>query len=76
MWKRAYITALLILLCSGCSYSIKEINTSHLDPACVRECSKTYSDCVKGGPAMGSKFETLRACKEAYEICTGTCPAK
>jgi hypothetical protein len=61
---------------SGCAYSISEIDVSNVDPVCARECTKTYSECVSGGNQVGFKTETLRACKEAYEACIETCPAK
>ncbi len=60
---------------SGCAYSIKEIDVSKSEPICVRECSNNYSSCVSQGNQIGLKTETLRACKEAYEICVKTCPS-
>lgn len=67
---------LLSLLLTGCAYSIENINVSNSEPTCVRECSKNYSACVSGGPAVGAKTETLRACRESYQVCINTCPAK
>lgn len=64
------------LLLTGCSYSITDIDVSHSDGQCVRECAKTYSQSVSGGNQIGFKTETLRASKEAYGICVSTCPAK
>ena len=58
----------------GCSYSIKEIDVSGLEPTCVRECSNAYSNCVSQGNQVGFKTETLRACREAYSVCPSTCP--
>ncbi len=66
----------LIFVLTGCAYSISDINVSNLEPACVRECSATYSSCVSGGPQIGAKTETLRACREAYSVCVNTCPPK
>ena len=60
----------------GCAYSIKEVDVSKADPSCVRECTASYSSCVSQGNQVGFKTETLRACKEAYEICISVCPAK
>lgn len=63
-------------LLSGCSYSIKDIDVSNSEPACVRQCTVSYSSCVSQGNQVGFKTETLRACREAYLICAKTCPAK
>lgn len=65
-----------LFLVTGCAYSIKEIDISKAAPACVRECTGNYSACVTGGPVIGAKTETLRACQEAYSVCIATCPAK
>ncbi len=71
------LAALLISISiTGCSYSIAEIDISNAEPGCVRDCSKTYSQCVSQGNQIGSKMETLRACREAYSICVQTCPPK
>lgn len=61
---------------SGCAYSIKDIDTSKAEPSCVRECSHAYGTCAGSGPVVGFKTETLRACREAYEVCVNTCPMK
>lgn len=66
----------LVAFLSGCAYSISEINVSQYEPSCVRQCTQTYSACVSQGNQVGFKTETLRACKESYEICTKTCPVK
>lgn len=66
----------LTLTLSGCAYSIAEIDTSKAEPGCVRQCASTYSQCVTGGPQIGAKTETLRACREAYAVCISTCQAK
>lgn len=68
------LTATLIL--GGCAYSIKDIDVSKVDSNCARQCSITYSSCVSGGNQVGFKTETLRACREAYEVCINTCPPK
>jgi hypothetical protein len=68
--------ALLALILYGCAYSIKDIDVSKADPSCTRQCVTTYSQCVSGGPSVGAKTETLRACREAYEICISSCPSK
>jgi hypothetical protein len=66
----------MLIVLSGCAYSIAKIDITKAEPACVRECSKTYSQCASGGSAVGFKTETLRACGEAYQICIQTCPLK
>jgi len=75
MKLEAILVGLLVLL-SGCSYSIKEIDVSNLEPECVRQCTTSYSSCVSQGNQVGFKTETLRACQEAYSICVSTCPTK
>ena len=74
--KMAIFAIGLAFLLSGCSYSIKEIDVSDLDPECVRQCTASYSSCVSQGNQIGFKTETLRACQEAYSICVNTCPKK
>jgi hypothetical protein len=68
--------ALCMLLLTGCAYSIKDIDTSKVEPNCGRQCTMTYSSCVSGGNQVGFKTETLRACREGYAACVNTCPAK
>ncbi len=70
------ILAFASVAVSGCAYSIKDIDTSKAEPSCVRECSHAYGTCTGSGPVVGFKTETLRACREAYEVCVSTCPAK
>ena len=60
----------------GCAYSIKDVDVSKVESTCARQCTATYSSCVSGGNQVGFKTETLRACKEGYEACIQTCPAK
>ena len=70
------ILSLISLSLIGCAYSIKEVDVSRAEPSCVRECTASYSSCVSQGNQIGFKTETLRACKESYEICISACPAK
>ena len=72
--KKLLVFASLAL--SACSYSIKDIDTSKASPDCVRSCSTAYSQCASGGATIGSRYETLRACRESYEICINTCDRK
>ena len=60
----------------GCAYSISDIDISKSDPACTRQCSIAYSSCVSGGNQIGFKTETLKACRESYQVCIQTCPIK
>ena len=69
------LLAMLVIL-SGCAYSISNVDITNTESNCARECSKVYSQCVSGGPSVGFKTETLRACGEAYQICIKTCPTK
>ncbi len=72
-------TVLLLVsafLLAGCAYSIKDIDVSKTEPTCARQCSTGYSACVSGGNQVGFKTETLRACRESYEVCISTCPVK
>lgn len=73
--KTIAVLLILIVVTGGCSYSIKEVDTSRSSPDCVRQCSSIYSSCVSGGNQVGFKTETLRACRDAYEICIKSCPA-
>jgi putative lipase involved disintegration of autophagic bodies len=73
---KTLLTLIIIFSLSGCAYSISDINTANSDPVCVRECAATYSSCVSGGPQIGAKTETLRACRESYSVCISTCPPK
>jgi len=67
--------AIVVLVLSGCTYSIKDIDVSKIESNCARQCTVSYSSCVSGGNQIGFKTETLRACKEGYEACISTCPA-
>lgn len=67
---------LLATVLTGCAYSITDVDVSKSDPVCVRQCTTAYSSCVSGGPQIGFKTETLRACRESYAVCVQTCPIK
>ena len=71
--KYFVIAALLVL--SGCTASIKDIDISNADPDCARQCTITYSSCVSV-PAIGVPYTLRSACKESYEKCIQTCPIK
>ena len=74
-WHHWLVIAAAALLPS-CAYSIKNIDVSKAEPACARQCTIVYSDCVSRGNQVGFKTETLRACRDAYGACIATCPAK
>lgn len=76
MNKLIYVLLLAIVTIVGCAYSITDIDISKSEPACVRQCSTSYSSCVSQGNQIGFKTETLRACRESYAVCVQTCPAK
>ncbi len=71
-----FTATIVVTVLAGCAYSIKDIDVSKVESNCARECTAIYSSCVSGGNQIGSKMETLRACKEGYEACITTCPAK
>ena len=62
-----------LFLFTGCSYKISDVNISGKNKECVRECTKSHSSCVSAGNQIGFKTETLRACKDTFEICVSTC---
>jgi len=74
--RKQFLWVLVATLLAGCASSIKDVDASKAAPACVRECTATYSACVAGGPSVGFKTELLRACSDAYAICIANCPAK
>lgn len=74
--RQIAVMAAMAALLAGCSYSIKDVDVSGKDPTCVRQCSTSYSSCVSQGPSVGFKTETLRACRDGYEVCVSTCPAR
>jgi hypothetical protein len=76
MTKLKTIYVVLAVALSGCAYSIKDIDVSKADPSCTHQCTTAYSQCVSGGPSVGFKTETLRACRESYEVCISACPNK
>lgn len=60
----------------GCTYPISEVDVSDAEPTCVRECTKSYSECIQAAPAVGSPDMVLKACRESFKVCVDTCPAK
>ncbi|MBF0342558.1 MAG: hypothetical protein HQL95_16570 [Magnetococcales bacterium] len=72
---RFILIFLPMAMLSGC-YSIRDIDTRRIEPNCVRECTVSYSTCINGGPTFGFKTEILKACQDAFVVCTGTCPSR
>lgn len=73
--KRLIAAAVAALALAGCASDLRDIDVTKAAPACARECTGHYSHCATGGPVIGSKAETLNACKEALRLCVQTCPA-
>lgn len=76
MKRLTFTITIAVIVLFGCAYSIKDIDISKIESNCARQCTTSYSSCVSGGNQVGFKTETLRACKEGYEACIKTCPAK
>jgi hypothetical protein len=72
---RLIAAAAAALALAGCAADLRDIDVTKSAPACARECTANYSHCATGGPVIGSKAETLNACKEALRLCVQTCPA-
>lgn len=73
MKKIIFLGSIIGIIFSGCAYSISEIDTKGKNKECVRECTKTYSYSISQGNQVGLKTETLRAARDAYQICINTC---
>ena len=66
-----------VLFFSGCAHSSLDTDVSNLDPGCVRECSKTYSQCTSGANQFGDFGQVsvrLRECSENRKACVKECP--
>jgi hypothetical protein len=70
-----FVIASLFFVLPGCTASIKDVDISQADPDCARECTKAYSSCVSV-TAIGVPYTLRSACKESFEKCIQTCPAK
>lgn len=75
------LTAASILL-AGCAISssnIDDLDTTGRDPACVRQCTATYSDCIgQSTRALGrlNQQEAMAACRSGAKVCVSTCQRK
>jgi hypothetical protein len=65
-----------LTLLAGCAYGIRDDDVSQVDPACVKVCKANYSSCVPDEDKAVSITEAITTCKEGYEACIKTCPAK
>ena len=77
---RILFVALLLIGCAGATpqQSLEGLAASR-DPICIRECTKTYSMCVKDGAIDAddvASLEVIRACRGALRICASTCPER
>ena len=70
MNKKLLITILTFSL-FGC-VSLADVDTSKKNPNCVRQCSTTASQCM--GNAI--TYPSVSGCRDAFKICTDTCPDK
>lgn len=73
------VLALLLSACAGATpqESVESVDLKSKEPACVRECSTTYSDCVSRAGITYNRLvanDILRACGGALKICADTCP--
>lgn len=84
MARYALLMLMSALALAGCAGATPQesVQTSDLekkDPACVRECTSTYSSCVQRAGNTQNRLvanDILRACGGALKICSDTCPAK
>lgn len=73
------VLALLLSACAGATpqQSVETVDLSKKEPACVRECSTTYSACIQRAGFTDNRLvanDILRACGGALKICADTCP--
>jgi len=79
----AYMRILFVaLLLVGCATTIEECLeglAASRNPICIRECTKTYSMCIKDA-AIAADYMTssgvMRGCRGALKICASTCPER
>jgi len=73
------VLALLLSACAGATpqQSLEAVDLKNKEPACVRECSTTYSACIQRAGITDNRLianDILRACGGALKICADTCP--
>ena len=83
MSERNVVLIGLVVLLSACAgatpqQSVETVDLSKKEPACVRECSTTYSACIQRAGFTTNRLvanDILRACGGALKICADTCPS-
>lgn len=70
--KKIFLFVLLIIL-SGCSYSIEDINTDKKNKECVQKCKKIHQSSITDESDNEFKSDILRSAKYTYQICISTC---
>jgi hypothetical protein len=78
---RALILALLL---SGCGVAqmnaasdLSDVPVAGRDGACIRGCTDPYSRCMARSSASdwgSTSGSAMTGCKNAYKVCTATCP--
>lgn len=59
-----------VMLMSGCARSIADIDVSHADKGCVRQCTMAYSSSVS---LPFANTIAMNRAADSYEICVKTC---
>ncbi len=67
------LAQLMVLV--GCVAVTNDVDVSHVEPTCARQCTMAYSSCVSA-PAVGTPSVLFYQCKEGLKLCTQTCPPK
>ena len=62
-----------ILLLTGCARSITDIDISHADKGCVRQCTMAYSSSISL-PVLNTM--AMNRAADSYEVCVKTCEQK
>lgn len=60
----------VVILFSGCARSIADIDISHADKGCVRQCTTAYSGSVSQ-PFLSAM--SMNRAADSYEVCVKTC---
>jgi len=62
-----------VILFSGCARSIADIDISHADKSCVRQCTMAYSSSISL-PVLNTI--AMNRAADSYEVCVKTCEQK
>lgn len=71
--KSLIYVILAILLLSGCARSIADIDISHADKSCVRQCTIAYSSSIS---LPFANTMAMNRAADSYEVCVKTCTDK